>query len=452
MGSCWSGNRRRRVAAGLGVVVAVLVAASPGTGGRQVERGALGFGSDGTVVTDTRPGAGASAVAIDANGRIVVAGGSGGQFVLARYRPDGKLDTAFAHAGLARLDFGQSDGAAALAFQRGKILVGGATCTRYKGVATADSSGPCAFALARYKPDGTLDRQFGRSGKTITPLGATQFAIATLVVLPDGSILAGGGGAGTAAVIENHSIVHRVSPFSGALVRYTAAGRLDARFGTNGVVFTTAAVLAHGIGVEHDGRIAVAGFSAGTDPTKRLSIVSLARITADGRPDRTWGHGGVVEAPFPDRGLGAVAAALQRDGRVIVFGDSGTGFLLARYTKDGRPDTTFGRNGSVTTTLGGIADAGAVALTPGGQIVAVGTVDWRFAIVRYRHDGTPDPGFGRRGSAFATFGGADVEARDVAIQPDRKLVTAGALLGNNRSSLALARFTGDGALDAQRTP
>jgi hypothetical protein len=76
---------------------------------------------------------GASAVAIDGSGRIVVAGravgGSGrDQFALARYHTDGTQDTAFGDDGTVLLDFATSVSgqANAIAIQAdGKILLAG---------------------------------------------------------------------------------------------------------------------------------------------------------------------------------------------------------------------------------------------------------------------------------------------------------------------------------------
>lgn len=177
----------------------------------------------------------------------------------------------------------------------------------------------------------------------------------------------------------------------------------------------------------------------------------LARYTADGRQDETWGVGGVQNVVFDRRGgEGAAAAAFQRDGRVVVLGDSARGFTLARYTRDGRQDRTFGRNGSTATVLtdpDGYADAGEIAIGPDGAIVAVGTATWSVAVARYSPNGALDTTFGMRGTTITAIGRSDVEAGAVALQADGKIVAAGDLQGNNRTSFAVVRFTHDGRLD-----
>ena len=87
-----------------------------------------GFGTDGKVVTDLES-AGATAVAIQTNGKIVVGGTSGApdrDFTLARYLPEGSLDPIFDGDGVVTTDFGLFDAVRAVAIQAdGKILAAG---------------------------------------------------------------------------------------------------------------------------------------------------------------------------------------------------------------------------------------------------------------------------------------------------------------------------------------
>src|SRR3989442_919160 len=111
------------------------------------------FGTGGRVLTDFGGGAEAGAVVLQADGKIVVAGGFGGAFfALARYNADGTLDPSFGSEGRVFTNFGGRDGARALALQAdGKIVATGFT--------SSDFGTRRRFALARYNPDGSLDRQ-----------------------------------------------------------------------------------------------------------------------------------------------------------------------------------------------------------------------------------------------------------------------------------------------------
>jgi uncharacterized delta-60 repeat protein len=105
--------------------------------------------------------------------------------------------------------------------------------------------------------------------------------------------------------------------------------------------------------------------------------------------------------------------------------------FLARYLPKGTLDTTFGGNGWVTTGLRDSAVATALALQPDRKIVVAGAATDTglnsFALARYLPNGTLDVTFGGDGMAFTDFQiGSDNFARALAIQPrDGRLVVAG---------------------------
>src|SRR2546426_2863336 len=127
------------------------------------------FGIGGRVLTDFGGGDRARAVALQADGKIVVAGSSsagavGADFALARYNPGGSLDPTFGSGGRVLTDFGVDDEARAVALQAdGKIVVAG-------------GFGGAFFALARYNPNGTLDTSFGSEGRVFTNFGGRDGA------------------------------------------------------------------------------------------------------------------------------------------------------------------------------------------------------------------------------------------------------------------------------------
>jgi len=119
------------------------------------------FGTNGKVTTDIRSYNSARALAIQSDGKIVVAGEvsiGGDDFAVVRYNTDGSLDSTFGidNSGIALTDFGvNNDYAAAIAIQNNsKIVVGG-------------SSGG-DFAVVRHNGDGSLDTTFGAGGGVIT--------------------------------------------------------------------------------------------------------------------------------------------------------------------------------------------------------------------------------------------------------------------------------------------
>jgi uncharacterized delta-60 repeat protein len=334
------------------------------------------FGAGGRVLTDDVSGTGSfdqgRALALQADGKIVVAGRSGFDFALARYNPDGSLDASFGVGGRVRTDFTGTgtfeEVANALAIQPdGKIVLAG----------TADEPGPpdFEFALARYNPDGSLDASFGVGGLVLTDVnGADGFDDASgLAIQPDGKIVV----AGTLEVGGGSDF---------ALARYNPDGSLDPSFGVGGRVFTDVSgtgrfTRAEALALQADGKMVVAG-SSGSD-------FVLARYNPDGTVDAAFGVGGRVVTDVSGQ---ANALAIQPGGQIVVAGRSGTDFALARYNPDGSLDGAFGRGGLVLTNFGRFDGASAVALQADGRIVVAGTSSFGdgpgdFALARYETAG-----------------------------------------------------------------
>ncbi|MBB1077631.1 DUF1566 domain-containing protein, partial [Rhodoferax sp. 4810] len=145
------------------------------------------FDSDGKVTTVFNGSSDEiTSIAFDVGanaGKILVAGtisSTGYDFGLARYNTDGSLDISFGTGGKVTTDFGSEERGNALAVQSdGKILIAGSA---------NDSTN---FALARYNTDGSLDTTFDGDGKVITDLGEYEYAH-SLTIQSDGKILVAG--------------------------------------------------------------------------------------------------------------------------------------------------------------------------------------------------------------------------------------------------------------------
>src|SRR5205814_6591135 len=121
--------------------------------------------------------------------------------------------------------------------------------------------------------------------------------------------------------------------------------------------------------VQPDGMILVAG-KRGPYGLSSKNDFLVARYQADGRPDASFGRGGVVVTDFDRSYDMALDIGLQPDGRIVVVGEADGGFAIARYTAEGNLDTTFGAGGKVISRLG--ASATAVAIQDDGKIVLGG--------------------------------------------------------------------------------
>jgi uncharacterized delta-60 repeat protein len=123
----------------------------------------LSFGGDGIVISDFGGIETSNSVIVLADGRLVLAGSRGTElpntvtdFAIARYLPDGSLDTTFGTAGLALVDSGQPEYPAQIVeLPNGNLLVAGTT---------SEGGVPLDFLLARLLPNGSLDTSFGTGG------------------------------------------------------------------------------------------------------------------------------------------------------------------------------------------------------------------------------------------------------------------------------------------------
>ncbi|WP_405834582.1 calcium-binding protein [Streptomyces sp. NBC_00105] len=384
------------------------------------------FDGDGRVVTDFGGYDESRDMVLQADGKIVTVGlntapeGGAADFALARYNPDGSLDTGFDGDGLVLSDLrgGGEDVANGVAVQPdGKIVV--------VGRSTEPDGGGGMFTVVRYHSDGSLDTGFGGGdGIVLTDFGTggAQEAF-TVTVRADGAILAAG-----------------TSGAELALARYHADGSPDAGFDGDGRVttaFAGGAATAFDVTSQPDGRIVAAG-RAGYNYPANASDFALARYHPDGSLDTGFDGDGRVTTAFAEADV-AGGVKVQPDGKIIAAGSSAFDFALARYHPDGTLDGGFDGDGKVTTDFGtGTLDGSSdLALQPDGKIVAAGISQADFAVARYNQDGSLDGGFGTGGKVTTDvyFGFFDV-AGAVALQPDGKIVAA----GNTGDDRGLVRY------------
>ncbi|HZL35191.1 MAG TPA: hypothetical protein VFC78_07770 [Tepidisphaeraceae bacterium] len=139
------------------------------------------------------------------------------------------------------------------------------------------------YSIVRYGPNGKLARGFGKDGVADLSNTASGSIIGNIAALqPDGRILVVGNATAGAQVL-----------------RYTPAGKPDNAFGTHGV-FTfasspTGIQSLEGIGIQKDGKILVAGYTVKPRSNPQLGMYEefgVARLTRNGRLDPTFGTDG----------------------------------------------------------------------------------------------------------------------------------------------------------------
>ncbi len=299
------------------------------------------FGAGGRV---TVPGSGAAdstaqAVYVQADGKVLVAGGSGGlsaDFVLSRYNADGSPDTGFA-GGSGRVvanfatNFTGADVGYAIGVQsNGAIVVGGSASQMRSNLAVDTDLG-----LVRFNADGSRDTTFGTAGDgtVVTDVASgSSDAIASLDVLAGDKILVAGGSNG-------HAVV----------ARYTASGLLDSTFNATGIV--SLPQLAGAAGGGPVGLVPLANGEALVGAsTADGNNFAITRLTSSGSVDPTFGTGGVATADFG--GADAINSLLSLpNGQILATGVTrvGTTILTAQamFGANGAIFTPFGTNGEV---------------------------------------------------------------------------------------------------------
>ena len=308
-------------------------------------------------------------VAIQSDGKILVAGKGDNITTVVRLKPDGSFDPSFGTAGKTnftlvsrkwavpysirvqadgRIVLGLNSDNSAFGFVRltsngafdstfngtGKLLISGgkgsATAAlidlviqpdgKYvaSGMLPSSSKGSTSqFALVRVNPNGSLDTTFGSGGKVVTNFGGTWSAARNLAVLPDGKIVAGGDWL-SSGTVGNQSYV---------FARYLANGQLDTTFGAGGKSLISSPNFRRmlGIAIQDDGRIVGSGWDRNPNTTDGNFLI--VRINPNGDLDPDFGTGGITITDYLGRNDHGNAMAVQADGKFVVAGglDLGSG-------------------------------------------------------------------------------------------------------------------------------
>ncbi len=151
------------------------------------------FDGDGKVTTDFGGNNYGYALAVQADGKLVVAGESNSNAIaVARYNDNGSLDTSFDGDGKVTTSLGGVVLGRALTIQDGKLLVAGST----------NVGGSYDFALTRYNSDGSLDTTFDTDGKVTVDFNGNPDVAYAVRVQSDGKIVVAGSGSATDGVTD----------------------------------------------------------------------------------------------------------------------------------------------------------------------------------------------------------------------------------------------------------
>ena len=386
----------------------------------------------------------AAAVALQSDGKIVVAGGvNGGGTSLLRLTTSGNLDSTFGNGGIAKIALpdvfgGANDLAVGVAVQPdGKIVF-----------AISDNDGDAGricHIVSRVNADGSLDTAFGDGGFALSSNENrfTDFSN-NLALQPDGKILV----AGT------------------SLARFTADGQLDPTFGIGGLAAIK--TFAGEMVLQSNGQILI---SSGDFARSVFNVVwpasnslrppgVISRYNPDGSIDSNFGIFGEAAAVAAPLGV-----TIQANGTIFIAGSvidrllprpqrNTTGFGLLHYNPDGGLDTSFGSRGGVVNSFGTsapFASADAVLQQPDGRLIVAGLAgdenSSNFALARYTSDGTLDGTFGSGGQVITVIPDNRSKIVALALQSDGNIIAVGNFgtfdqFGNGVQNIAVARYLG----------
>ena len=366
------------------------------------------------------------------NGQFLVAGPEflARSFLVAKFNPDGSLDTSFGDEGYARKQFPAGpagsryyhDVSGMHVLSDGRILVIGET--------NLDDG---KVSVIAFQPNGSVDSAFADNGQLDIPQNASLMGIK---------------GENSQVDAQGNLLVGLYLPDSdrNTVVRVAASGAIDTTYGNSG--FADVNLVAANLALQDDGKLFVTN--------NRFEAI---RLNADGTLDSSFGSNGQTLFDLGNSSLRSMSdvETLPNGGFQVVasYGQEGqdTEFAIIRLAQNGSVDTSFGNGGLVR--IGSVDDvyATGIELRDDGSGVVFGyasldSVD--FAVLAIDANGVPDPDFGGGDFIFSDIVSrnlVDASVRDLEPLPDGKFLSMGQWYRDEASDIVLIQYLPNGEID-----
>jgi uncharacterized delta-60 repeat protein len=399
---------------------------------------ALGaFGTGGKVIVNVGGTNSADGVALGKGGTVVgagtaVPGATGFDFAVVRLTSAGVPDPGFSGDGEQTTDAGGFDTLNAVAVQKdGAIVAGGSTD------AVDDQR---RAAMIRYEADGDPDPSFSQDGIQVFPFGEKASRIDDIALLENGKIVVAG--SIEAAQDGQDALVARVKP----------NGKLDKRFGKKGVrkFGVKDGTSVRDLAIQKDDRIVVTGDTGGTEMGDNSSQL-YARLTKNGKLDKSFSGDGIFTRKVKGASTRVEDVAVDdKSGRIVgavgIFGGPDPVYGVATVMVAGTMDMSFGKKGTALRDFGVDTLISSIAVQRAGGIVVGGAVrvgDYEFLLARFTKKGKLDETFGFKGATTTDFVGTGDLIQALAVGKQDVIVAAG--IGDG--DFGFARYLENGAID-----
>ena len=303
--------------------------------------------------------------------------------------------------------------------------------------ATALSVTNTQFTLMRLTEDGILDDTFGNGGIFSFDLDGGEDYSRQVLVTDDGYIMVG------SCMVPN-MMNNRIG-----LVKCTLTGDLDSQFGSEGFMIHTFSndgdVTPMGAALTSTGLIIMSGYS--NNPATFSDQFMIAQFTANGQPNTTFDTDGI----FVDAFAGRFYDVEIYNNKFYVCGNTGgssSNFIMRAYAFDGTAETLFGDNGEVLYAFSGGDVFFDMTFESTGDILACGTTGGFFSrdfyIAAFDNTGAPRLDWGTEaGYTITNLGDSFDDAYGIQVAPNNKIIVAGFSSQANGNDFAVARYNND---------
>lgn len=411
----------------------------------------VSFGINGKVtIAVGQQSSEAKDIKVLADNKIILAGsahnsGNNYDFSLARFNPDGTLDTTFGSLGKVNTDYNNLSNTiqSICILSSGKILA--------VGTIFYSPTQPGDLLFARYNADGTLDTSFGNNGLVVNDFEGRSDVPYQAVELPNGKIL-----------VTGESETTNSSKLITAL--YLPDMTLDPAFGTNGYYLSSGnssnSRVVHAI---NNDTFLVGGSSYNGSSSNDLFVW---KFNSNGTLDTNFGINGKASTDFDQLNDYIQDMKVLPNGKIILLGQTtnlttyAKRISLARLNEDGTLDDTFGTNGKIMYAFDSSSNETPTSLfirSNGNMVISCAipnNMENKFGLLFLDSNGVPDVSYGTNGWVFTPFNGNDVPKK-VAEQADGKIVAAGftSVITTWASGLfAMARYETEVSLNNEMFP